>query len=88
MVVAGGDAPSSSSSSDDTESRLEDSSGTGMSVVAAFGLPENVSRGELDGCAFDFDVQQKVSRFHSRQLRFSRRLPSSMACEVLENNDH
>jgi hypothetical protein len=35
------------------------------------------------GCA-----QQKVSRFQRRQLRFSRRLPSSIACDVLEKSDH
>jgi hypothetical protein len=33
-------------------------------------------------------LQQKVSRFHNRQLRFSNRRPSSIACDVLENSDH
>lgn len=32
--------------------------------------------------------QQKVSRFHNRQLRFSNLLPSSIACDVFENSDH
>ena len=75
----------SSSSSDTAESRLEDSSGTGMSLVAARGLYEvgGVRRGLASGCA-----QQKVSRFQRRQLRFSRRLPSSIACDVLEKSDH
>ena len=76
----------SSSSSDTAESRLEDSSGTGMSPVAARGLYEAGGvrrRGLGSGCA-----QQKVSRFQRRQLRFSSRLPSSIAWEVLEKSDH
>ena len=77
----------SSSSSDTAESRLEDSSGTGMSPVAARGLYEaggvRRRRGLGSGCA-----QQKVSRFQRRQLRFSSRLPSSIAWEVLEKSDH
>lgn len=36
----------------------------------------------------DSGAQQKVSRFHSRQERFSRRLPLCIACPVLENKDH
>lgn len=32
--------------------------------------------------------QQNVSRFHSRQLRFSSRLPSSNAADVFENTVH
>lgn len=32
----------------------------------------------------DCGEQQKVSRFHNRQLRFSSRFPSSMASEILE----
>lgn len=76
----------SSSSSDTAESRLDDSSGTGMSPVAARGLYEAGGvrrRGLGSGCA-----QQKVSRFQRRQLRFSSRLPSSIAWEVLEKSDH
>lgn len=78
---------SSSSSSVAAESRLEESSGTGMSVVAACGLTqehggESAARGCWSG------VQQKVSRFHSLQLRFSSLLPSSIAWDVLENRDH
>jgi len=72
----------SSSSSDTADSRLEDRSGSGMSLVAACGLKE--AGGERrSGCA-----QQKVSRFQRRQLRFSSRLPSSMAWEVFEKSDH
>ena len=91
MVVneEGGDEGSSSSiSSDDAESRLEESSGIGMLVVAAFGLSKNVYRGESVERACDAGLQQNVSRFQRRQLRFSSRFPSSIACEVFENNDH
>jgi len=35
-----------SKSSDDSDSRLEDSSGTGMSLTAAFGVTANEQRGE------------------------------------------
>lgn len=76
-------ASESSSSSDTADSRLEDRSGRGMSVVAACGLKEFAGGERRSGCA-----QQKVSRFQRRQLRFSRRLPSSIACEVLEKSDH
>ena len=86
--VSGDGVSSSSSSSDDAESRLDESSGTGMSVAAAFGLPENDIRGEDVDCACAFELQQNVSRFHNRQLKFSSRLPSSIACEVFENSDH
>ena len=84
-AVAACASSSSSSSSDNAESRLDESSGTGMSVVAAFGLLEKGVR--EDRACFD-GLQQNVSRFHNRHERFSRRLPSSMACEVLENSDH
>lgn len=76
-------ASESSSSSDTAESRLEDRSGSGMSAVAACGLKEFAGGERRSGWA-----QQKVSRFQRRQLRFSRRLPSSIACEVLEKSDH
>ena len=88
MVVAEAGVSVASESlnpSEDVESRLDDSSGTGMSLVAAFGI-EN--RGACVDRACDSGLQQKVSRFHRRQLRFSSRLPSSIACDVLENNDH
>ena len=91
VVAAIGDtaASSSSNSDSDAESRLEDSAGTGMSVAAAFGLSEHAARvGGMVERAFESGLQQKVSRFQSLQLRFSSRLPSSMACEVFENNDH
>ena len=90
MVVAEvvGDISSSSKSSDEAESRLHESSGTGMSVAAAVGLPENGIRGEGVDRDCAFELQQKVSRFHNRQLRFSSRLPSSIACDVLEKSDH
>lgn len=89
VALAGGDDDSSSSlSSDNVESRLEDSSGTGMSVVAAFGFREIEMGGEAVERACDSALQQKVSRFHNRQLKFSNRLPSSIACDVFENNDH
>ena len=89
VAVACGDGGIESSlSSDDAESRLDDSSGTGMSVVAAFGFREFETGDEVVNRACDSGLQQNVSRFHNRQLRFSSRRPSSIACEVLENNDH
>ena len=87
VVFCAGEDSNSSLSSEDVESRLDDSSGTGMSVVAAFGLRE-IDRGEVVQLACDSGSQQKVSRFHNRQLRFSNRLPSSIACDVFENSDH
>lgn len=79
------------SSSESSESRLEERAGTpsGMLVEAASGRPEEEPRGKraVDR-ACEAGLQQKVSRFHKRQLKFSNRLPSSIACEVLENNDH
>lgn len=87
--VAGVDDVSSSSrSSDPADSRLVDSSGTGMSVVAACGLTANEHRGESVERACVCGAQQNVSRFHSRQLRFSNRFPSSIACEAFEKSDH
>ena len=79
LVVAGADRDCSSSS-EDSELTLDenDKRGMGMSVAAAFG-------DGVEGGSFE---QQNVSRFHSLQLRFSSRLPSSMACDVFENNDH
>lgn len=93
MVVAveGGDGMGSSSvSSEDAESRLDESPGTaGMSVAAAFGVFEKWYCGaRVDRDCGSKAPQHKVSRFQSRQLRFSSRLPSSVACDVLENNDH
>ena len=89
VADAPGDMPSSRSSSDEAESRLDDNSGTGMLVGAAFGLTANEHRGEnVEAFAWCFGSQQNVSRFQSRQLRFSNRLPSSIACDVLENSDH
>lgn len=89
MVVAEVSSSSASSiSSDDAESRLDESAGIGMSLVAAFGLSEIESGGESDERACRSGAQHNVSRFHNRQLRFSNRLPSSIACEVFENNDH
>ena len=86
---------SSTSSSDDSESRLDDSAGTAMSRVAACVscVKEHRSCGANEDVDDDADraclaLQQKVSRFHNRQLMFSYRFPWSMACEVLENNDH
>ena len=81
VVVAGADCDSpTSSSSDDVESTLDENErrGMGMLVAAAFGAG-------IDSGSFE---QQNVSRFHSLQLRFSSRFPSSMACDVFENNDH
>lgn len=81
-------------SSDEADSRLEDNSGTGMSLllgleVAAIGCCavaiRVVLRMRVVGCR---GAQQKVSRFQSRHERFSNRLPSSIACEVFEKSDH
>lgn len=83
-VSSGRAVAASSSSSDTADSRLEDNSGTGMSLVAACGFA-GFEKGVEGG---EGGEQQKVSRFQSRQLRFSRRFPSSMACEVLEKSDH
>lgn len=93
MTVAGvGDVSSSSSSSETADSRLEDSSGTGMLVVAAFvaafGFAANEHRGDSVDLACTSGEQQNVSRFHRRQLKFSSRLPPSIACDVLEKRDH
>ncbi len=70
------------SSSEDAESQLEDKSGTESSwaVVAS-----DVAHRDVLSRAF---LQQNVSRFQRRQLRFSNRLPSSIACDVLEKSDH
>ena len=73
----------SSSSSDDAESMLDESSGAGMSVAAACGVGIRI-----DERAFDRGSQQKVSLFQSRQLKFSSLFPSSTACDVLEKIDH
>lgn len=81
---------SRSSSDEVAESRLDDSAGSARSPLAAAASErERRWEGALRE-AFDFDsgAQQNVSRFQRRQLRFSRRLPSSIACEVFENNDH
>lgn len=78
----------SSVSSDTADSTLDESAGTGMSVVAAFGRAGNETRGGKVDRACDSGLQQNVSRFHKRHDRFSNRLPSSMACDVLENKDH
>jgi len=84
MLVAGADDVSASSSSSEIAlSRLLESAGIGMLVAAVLGLNEHrVDRACTSG------AQQNVSRFHNRQLRFSNRLPSSIACDVFENSDH
>jgi len=68
-----GDSSVASDSSDDTESTLAESSGTslrpGLDVLMSIaGVVANC------GCV----SQQRVSRFHIRQLRFSNRLPFSI----------
>lgn len=68
----------SSSSFDDKDSRLDER--LGMSLAAG-------SDTEARDRAFGGE-QQKVSLFHRRQLRFSKRLPSSTACDVFEKIDH
>lgn len=78
-----------SSSSDCTESRLDESEGTLCTAATALGLSESEHR-RSDVC-FDrdcFALQQNVSRVHNRQLRFSNRLPSLIACDVFESIDH
>ena len=87
-LVAGGDGMLSTLPSEDSESRLDESAGTGMSVVAAFGMFERDIRGVGVERACDSGLQQNVSRFQSLQLKFSNRLPSSIACDVFENSDH
>lgn len=76
----------SSSSSDDADSTLDASEGTFCAAATALGLSasEHRRRGDCDCLA----LQQKVSRFHNRQLRFSNRFPFSIACDVLDNMDH
>jgi hypothetical protein len=66
-------------SSSEMESQLVDSWGMESSAAVASSSKEMFSRAFL---------QQKVSLFHSLQLRFSNRLPLSIACEVLEKSDH
>ena len=68
-----------SASSDAMESTLVDSSG--MSFVPGRGLLMSIA-GVVVNCGCD--SQQKVSRFHIRQLRFSNRRPSSMESAHLE----
>lgn len=76
-----------SSSSDAADSRLEESEGT-CSAAAALGLSAIEHRWSDDLDRDCFALQQNVSRFHNRQLRFSNRLPSWIACDVLDKMDH
>jgi hypothetical protein len=91
----------SNSSSDEAESKLEERAGSefispccGVAVVdlATFDDREGSERRiEVEGALVgdcDAGAQQNVSRFHNRQLRFSSRFPSSMACDVFEKSDH
>lgn len=90
-----GDEKSRSSSSEETESKLEERAGTAamspLVVAVAFVCGRDVRRSAVaeplrsEG---DSGAQQNVSRFHRRQERFSRRFPFCMACDVLENKDH
>lgn len=72
-IGEGGEA-CSSSNSDSFDDTLLDRAGTGMLLARG-------DRLYFPGCG----EQQNVSRFHSLQLRFSRRLPSSMASDIFEN---
>jgi hypothetical protein len=89
----------SNSSSDDAESKLEERAGresilpADVVVLTGFddreGSERRMEEEEVVWVGlFAAGAQQNVSRFHSRQLRFSSRLPSSIACDVFENNDH
>lgn len=91
----------SNSSSDDAESRLEESWGMARSpraaaVVLLAAQARRVVEGEEEGAERDCcdcredesGAQQKVSLFQTRKMRFSNRLPSSIACEVFEKSDH
>ena len=79
----------SSKSSDAADSRLEDSSGmSDMGMSAVFGLLEKDERGSSPTRACMSGWQQNVSLFHNRHDRFSNRLPSATALDVLEKSDH
>lgn len=74
------DISSTSSSEEVVESRLDESSGSSLGEDS-FRLRSRVAdRGD-----FDSGAQQKVSREYILQLRFSKRLPSSMASAHLLN---
>ena len=87
----GGDEGARASSSEEAEARLEDNAGIGTSpAVAAFDFARAERRAGSATEAWracDCGAQQKVSLFHSRHERFSRRLPSCMTCDVLENKE-
>lgn len=91
VVVCDVECTSKSSSDDEAESSDDESAGIDMSplVAAVCGIMRRCWEGRLrESGRWDSGAQQNVSLFHSRQLRFSSRLPSSIACEVLENSDH
>ena|SRR2546429_5364272 len=71
-----------SASSEAAESTLDDSDGSsfGLARVGRTSMAGVVAR---CGCA----SQQNVSRFHSRQLRFSNLFPSSIDSAHLENTE-
>lgn len=74
-----------SSMSDSLEETLLDNAGTGMCCLARGDKLHLPASGER-GCWVSGE-QQNVSRFHNLQLRFSSRLPSSIASEILENTE-
>lgn len=60
--------------------------GRAATVVAREGCRHEEGMVREVGC--ESGAQQKVSRFHKRQLRFSSRRPFSIACEAFENKLH
>ena len=72
-------ASAGSASSEAIESTLADSSGTSLEPGRAWSYSVMTS-----GVYCGFDSQQKVSRFHNLQLRFSNRRPSSIDSAHLE----
>ena len=77
------------SSSSDADSTLVDSSGTswnddGCDFCFRIGIVGEVADATATAAA-DWSSQQKVSRFHSLQLRFSRRRPFSSDSAHFEN---
>ena len=91
LMVCDVESTSKSSSDDEAESSDDERAGIDKSplVAAVRGIMRRCWEGRLrESGRWVSGAQQKVSRFHSRQLRFSSRLPSSIACEVLEKSDH
>lgn len=73
-----------------SSSAVEPVEETVSTLLASSGMLDGLARGgmahgeEMVERACVSGQQQKVSRFHSRQLKFSNRLPSSSASEDLE----